>query len=403
MFVGRGRSLLVRNGDVLMAEPSELRNLLAETVTASETAAEPVQAEKPVQATEAPEKPEDASGERPRGPDGKFLSRDAAPPDEGGEEPPELEEESGEPEPPEPVVKEPAVEVPQHWAQADKDLIAKLPAEHRQAVVDRYKAIEAGYTPKLMRAAELEKQFAGAEEVFKPYTETLRQRNQTPSDVVRAWAAVERGFLEGFEDAQQGRPNQKGAQLVANLIRQYRVDPGDVAAILQGTQPANPNGAIALPPEVLQELNESKQWRANFEQKQQAEREAVAQRQIDAFAAEKDTRGNLAHPYFTELEPEIMRLARVDASERKPIDLADLYDRAAYANRETRKKLLDAQEAQARQKALADRKAKAAAAQQASSSVTGSPGSGQSPSEGRGRVRSLREELETSAAEYDAA
>jgi hypothetical protein len=386
-----------------MAEPSELRNLLAETVTASETAAEPVQTEKPAQATDAPEKPEDASGERPRGPDGKFLPRDATSPDEGGEEPPEPEEESAEPEPAEPVVKEPAVEVPQHWAQADKDLIGKLPAEHRQAVVDRYKAIEAGYTPKLMRAAELEKQFAGAEEVFKPYAETLRQRNQTPSDVVRAWASVERGFLEGFQDAQQGRPNQKGAQLVANLIRQYRVDPGDVAAILQGTQPAQPNGAIALPPEVLQELNESKQWRASFEQRQQAEREVIAQRQIDAFAAEKDARGNLAHPYFVELQTEISRLAKLDAEDGVPIDLAALYDRAAHANPSTRTKLLEARDAQARQKALADRKAKAAAAQQASSSVTGSPGSGQSPSEGRGRARSLREELETSAAEYDAA
>ena len=35
-----------------MAEPSELRNLLAETVTASETAAEPPEREKPAQVTD---------------------------------------------------------------------------------------------------------------------------------------------------------------------------------------------------------------------------------------------------------------------------------------------------------------------------------------------------------------
>jgi hypothetical protein len=388
-----------------MAEPSELRNLIADSVTEAETAAEPVQIEKPEPATDAPPKSDTPSGERARGPDGKFLPKDAGTAEETDEEPPETGEEEVEHEKPE--VKEPTVEVPRHWSQADRDLVAKLPAEHRQPVIDRFKAIEAGFQPKLMRAAELEKQFGPTEEMFRPYNESLRQRGLTSSDLIRAWASAEQTFLRGLQDIQQGRPNHQGAQLIANLIRQYRVDPGDVAAVLQGQLPAQQSGAApsagVIPPEVAQELAENRQWRTNFEQTKKAQREAVAQRQIDTFAAEKDAQGNLLRPYYAELEPEISRLAKLDADDGKPIDLADLYDRAAYANRETRKKLLDAREAQARQKAAVDRKARAEAAQRASSSVTGSPGSGQSPSEGRGRAKSLRESILEAAEENEAA
>jgi hypothetical protein len=392
-----------------MAEPSELRNLLAETVTASETAAEPVQSGKPEAATDTPEKPETPSGERPRGPDGKFLPKDAEQPEETEEEPSETETEpeEGEADLEAPAITEPKVDVPAHWSQADKDLVAKLPAEHRQAVVDRYKAIEAGFTPKLMRAAELEKQFGAAEEVFKPYAEVLRQRNQTASDVVKAWASVERGFQEGLQDAQMGRPNDKGATLVARMIQQYRVDPVAVATILQGqvwqTNEAAAPPAPAIPQELLQKINSLEEWKTNTERATQTERLSTAERQIGTFAQEKDAAGNLAHPYFSELEQDMMALARLDQAQGKTIDLADLYDRAAYANRETRAKLLAASEAQAKQKAAADRKAKAAQAQRASSSVTGSPGSGQSPNDIRGRAKSLREELEANTAEYDAA
>jgi hypothetical protein len=367
--------------------------------TAAAEAAEPVP-ERP----EAEPQPVERSGERARGPDGKFLPRaegaadDDSPAAEAEEAPADPDEEEPEAEAP---PAEPTVAVPTHWSPADKDLIGKLPAEYRQAVVDRYKAIEAGYTPKLMRAAELEKQFAGAEEVFKPYAEVLRQRNQTASDVVRAWATVEQGFLEGAQEAQAGRPNQKGALLVANLIRNYQVDPAAVAEILQRALGAAPaSSGATVPPELMQEITSLKQWKSETERTIQAGREADAQRQIDAFAAAKDARGNPLYPYFAELEPEIIRLAQVDASERKPLDLADLYDRAAYANRETRAKLLSASAEEQKRQAAVDRKARAAAAQRASSSVTGS--AGQSPSEGS-RARSLREELEMNAAEHEAA
>jgi len=390
-----------------MPEPSDLRNMLAEATTAAEAAETPIQSPKTEAATEAPEKPEAPSGERARGPDGKFLPKEASDSEESEQDPLETVEEEVEAEPVADKPVEPTIDVPQHWSQADKDLVAKLPQEHRQAVVDRYKAIESGFTPKLQRAAEIEKLFGPAQELFAPHTEVLRQRGQTPSDIIRVWASVEQGFLEGMREASQGMPNQKGALLVANLIRSYKVDPGAVASILQGQTAEVPSGEQRIngqiPQELVQRLQQLEERENQRIQSTQAERISIAQRQIDTFAAEKDAAGNLAHPFFPELENEIMGLAQIDRSQGKPLDLADLYDRAIYANRETRAKLLATKEAEAKQKAAADRKAKAAAAQRAASSVTGSTGSGQAPDSQRQRAKTLREELQDQVAESDAA
>jgi hypothetical protein len=226
-----------------------------------------------------------------------------------------------------------------------------------------------------------------------------------PADIIRAWASVERDFQSGPE---------KGAQVIARLIQGYKIDPGAVAAILQGQIAAAPtdgqpppNGE--LPPAVaaaIQAAVQPLQQRENDRvAAQQLEATKATQNRIDTFAAEKDGAGNLAHPYFAELESDMMVLARADMQSfpGKIPDLADLYERAAYANRETRSKLLSAQAEEQKRKAQADRKAKAVAAQKAASSITGSPGTGQSPSEQRGRARTLRDTIVDAAADIDAA
>jgi hypothetical protein len=383
----------------------DLHSLLTEAALKSDAdaaaAEKPVERERPEAATPAPETEKPASGERARGPDGKFLPKET---DEDAEtevdEPAEAPESEETPEPEE-TPAEPKVEVPQHWAQADKDMVAALPPEHRAKVVERYKAIEAGFTPKLMRAAEIEKRYGGADEIFAPHADWMKQRGIGPADVIRAWYSVERDFQSGPE---------KGAQVIARLIQNYKIDPGAVAAILQGQIAAAPPPAVSadhpngeLPPAVaarIQALEERENARAAAQQNQAT---AATQARLDTFAAEKDGAGNLAHPYFAELESDMTALARLDLAQGKTPDLADLYERAAYANRETRQKLLSAQADEQKRQALADRKAKAVAAQKAASSITGSPGTGQSPSEQRGRARSLREELDAAAADIDAA
>jgi hypothetical protein len=390
----------------------DLHSVLSEAVLKSDAdaaaAEKPAEREKPEAATPAPETEKPAAGERPRGPDGKFLPKETSESVETeADEPAEVPESEEAEEPEETPAEAPKVEVPQHWSQADKDWVVSLPPEHRSKAVERFKAIEAGFTPKLMRAAEIEKRYGGAEEIFAPHLEFLKQRGQVPADIIRAWASVERDFQSGPE---------KGAQVIARLIQGYKIDPGAVASILQGQiAPAQQPTASAdhvggqLPPEAaarIQALEDRENARVAAQQ--QASENAM-RASIDAFAAEKDSAGNLLHPYFADLEPEMGTLAQTEiqlakSQGRQPnLSLADLYERASYANRETRQKLLSAQADEQKRKAQADRKAKAVAAQKAASSITGSPGTGQSPSEQRGRARSLRDTIVDAAADIDAA
>lgn len=389
-------------------EPQDLRSVLAQVVTEAEAAETPP--ERPErQAREAPEPQEregSTEGERPRGPDGKFL-----PKEEADAEPEAVEatldaDADGEA-PAEPTETTLATDVPPHWSQADKDLIAGLPKEHQAKVVERYKAIEAGFTPKLQRAAEIERQYQGAMEIFQPHLEGLRQQGRTPSDVIRAWASIERDMIQGRQAVAQGGTNDAGARHVARMIQAYQIDPGAVAALLRGEQPQGNMGAGApppavIPPALLQEINTLKERVNGRDAADQAARETQTQSEIDAFANEKDASGQLKHPYFSELERDMMALAQIEISQGNRPSIADLYDRAVYANRETRSKVLAATTAEATRKAAAERKAKAEAATRAASSVAGSPGSGGSPAERRG-PRSLREEIAEAAAEIDAA
>ncbi len=377
-------------------EAQDLRSVLAQVVTDSEAA----EAETPA-VTPAPGKPEPVSREtRERGPDGKFLAKEAASEISDEETPAESEEPAVETTEPEP----PAAEVPAHWSQADKDLVAGLPKEHQAKVVERYKAIEAGFTPKLQRAAEIERQYQGAMQLFEPHVEGLRQRGQTPSDVIRGWAAIEQDMMS---DRDTGTANGKAAQHVARMIQAYGIDPGAVAAILRGEAPgAQPNGngaaAAVIPPQFVQQIQDLKARQDARDAADNRQRESSVQQQLEAFANEKDESGAVKHPYFSELERDMALLAQIEISQGKTPSIADLYDRAVYANRETRTKALAASQAEATRKAAAERKAKAEAANRAASSIAGSPGSGGSPAERRG-PRTLREDLMDAAAEYDSA
>jgi len=390
------------------AEPQNLRDVLSQAVSDAEAAApEPTPArEKPVEADSAGAEPREEG--RARGPDGKFIQRDAADTVEASVEGVDAAVDQ-------PVVDDasaaavaPSAEVPQHWSQADKELIAGLPKEHQAKVVERYKAIEAGFTPKLREAAEIRRQYQGAMEIFAPHAEGLRQRGQTPSDVIRAWASIEQDLMQGQQLAAQGQTNIKGAQHVARMIQAYNVDPGVVASILRGETPqatagngAAQNGAY-VPPEVLQEIHNLRARQDARDAAEARRNEGASQAQIDAFANEKSETGALKHPFFSELESDMMMLARIDISQGKVPSVSDLYDRAVYANRETRAKVLAANSAEAQRKAAAERKAKAEASARASSSVVGSPGSGGSQAERRA-PRSLRDEIADAAAEIDAA
>jgi hypothetical protein len=406
-------------------EKNDLRSILAEA-TEGMDAPEPTPGVQP--SSEIPAKPPEKSSSEPktaetapaetreRGPDGKFVPKEAK------ETPPSTEMPVSEPakaaEGEEKPAETPtnAAEPPAHWSAADKEIIAKLPAELRGDVVDRWKRMEAGFTPKLQKLAQMEKEFGPAVEIFAPHMDSLRQRGQTPSDVVKIWAQVETGLIGARMAAQSGRSDPQalaatdgGAQIVARIIQAYNIDPGVVASHLQNAmqqQPQGGNGAAngqngtryAADPALVQEIQGIKQQLGAWQQQETTQRIGQAQNQIEQFANEKNADGTLKHPFFSDLEDDITQMAAFERSQGKPIDLSALYERAVWATPSTREQLVSQRQAEAKRAAADEARAKAEAARKASSSISGAPTPGSMP-QAAPTNRGLRDQIVTALEE----
>lgn len=288
-----------------------------------------------------------------------------------------------------------AVNAPEHWAAADKAVFDKLPEAAKSPFLDLYKRMEAGLSPKLQRGAQLERDYGELDRLVftREQREIIRQKGYTPVQLVNAWADVERGL--------GGQNPVLKAQLVARMIHNYGVDPGEVATVLHqlrgfaptaggdgaangagngtGNGGAGGNGAAA--PAIDPALHARLTALETDAQRRQAETEAAAYRsagdQIAAFANEADEQGQLKHPFFAELEADMTGLAQIDRMQGKTPVLQDLYDRALWANQSTRERHLAAQRDAEAKRAADERKAKAEQAKRAASSVTGAAGTGQ--------------------------
>ncbi len=388
-------------------EQKDLRTMLAEAhdtetaAPATDGAASP--AEKPV--VESAEKPaEDQSGSRERRPDGRFAPKDGTDKEEADAAATEVAgaNDATIPDKPAETPATTATEAPSHWSQADKDWVAKLPSEHRGEVIERFKQIEAGFTPKLQRLAQFEKEFGQAAEIFAPHMDAIRSRGQTPSDVVKIWAGVEEGLLASRAAAQAGRSDPRGAQIAARIIQNYGIDPGEVARYLQGAidqgQAGATNGNGAAPPYVAdpvlaQKVDGIEKFITQQQQIDQARRDQAAKSTIETFANEKNADGSPKHPFFSELESDITALAQFETSQGRPIDLPALYNRAVWLNDSTRERQLSSQRQADEKRAADERKAKAEAAKKAAVSVAGSPSPGQAPQGKAPSNRPLRDDL----------
>lgn len=371
------------------AQPADdLRSMIASVADKHESAA-PDTATQTETAPAAVEPPDEggeesgASGTRKRGPDGKFAKAEPGDEPAAGTERPAVEPvEKTEPETPVTTIATPAADAPVHWSAADKEKFAGLPADAKAPFLDLYKRMEAGFTPKLQRLSEYERNYQGVPELFAPYAEQLRQMGATPGHIIQRWAQVEQALIGHKNAVEAGRESETGAQMIARLIESYKIDPGAVARILttareNGAIPAAAPTQAALPPEVMATINDlrTKVYARDAADRQRGE--AAAQAQMDRFANEKDAAGNLSHPFFADVTEDMTALARIDAQAGRPLDLASLYDRAVYANPETRSKLLALQKDTEAKQAAAAAKAKTEAARAASSSVTGAPSPGQ--------------------------
>lgn len=272
--------------------------------------------------------PEPAPDGRARGPDGKFIPKEA--PVEGVQ-PAVIPAEA----PLAPVVGKP----PPGWAHGPEKWNA-LDATGREFIAKR----EADYN----RGIQMHSQMAGfgntMMQEFMPYEGLIRSVGATPQQAARF-------LLNSYATLTAGTPQQK-AQFISQLAQENGVDLGGIVT----------NGVPAIDPEV-QALKQRYYELANAFSSQQSQRQQAETTEIhsviDAFASDP------AHPHFERARPTMAVLLQGGQAK----DLQEAYDSACWTVPEIRASLISQRQAQESEK----RKKEAEAAQRAGVSLTGAP------------------------------
>lgn len=257
-----------------------------------------------------------------------------------------------------PVDETPKTVAPQSWKAEYKDKFATLPPEIQAEIMRREEEVD-----KTIKNQDEERLFGKQlKETITPYLPIIQAEGGTPATAVK-------DLLNTAYVLRTGTPEQK-RNLILRTAQQYGVD------LTQVSQQSDADPQV----QALYQKIESLEGRLTQQDmsREQQERAAI-QSEIDAFASNPD------HRHFETVKADIAALLNGG----RATDLKDAYQKAVWANPDTRSALLAEQEA----KRVAEIKAKADAARKAGSSVTGSPGA-TAPKVAKVQDRGLREELE---------
>jgi hypothetical protein len=279
---------------------------------------------------------------RVRAPDGKFAKA----PEQGQSKAEPVSPQASGIEPPKEAIAPPAA-----WSAAAKADFASLPPHIQQEVMRREKDVTDG----LAQRQQKDERFNRLDSLLAPRRERFQLAGLDEFQAVQALFAAQ-DLLD--RDAPSG---------LRYLAKQYGVN---LASLAQGA-PAQAQQA-PMPPVVQQLMNEVQSLKsAHNQQQQSADRAAQdqASQMVQAFSADPK---NL---YFENVRKDMADL--VNSGQAKTIQEA--YDRAVWANPETRPLMLRQQEEQRETERRAAATARSNAARHASGSITGSPTPGSSP------------------------
>ena len=253
---------------------------------------------------------------------------------------------------PEPA-QSPAIAAPTSWSAENQQLFAKLPPEAQRYIADRER-----------EATQLISRQGGELKTFEPIRPVLQALNQwgvpqgREAEVIQSWARAQ-AFLD-----------QNPTEGLKWLAQSYGVDLGKLAGQPKQENPVDDLFKDPRYDELAKRFEAQEQYIKSLgghvqqkdqleQQRLQAETErqrADLQKQIDEFAADK--------PLFREIESEVTHEVALLKSKEPGLSVKELiakgYERAVYANPQTRERVLS----EAR-KAEADKAQKEAAAKQA--------------------------------------
>ena len=343
---------------------------------------------------------------QPRDKLGRFAARDQqAEPGEaeaGQQPPPSPEDQSAQQqERPTQPAQAASSEAPANWSAADRETFGKLPQEAKAFLLRRHSEMEGDYQRRVTANATA----ANFAQSVAPYfqdpliAENLKAANWSP-----ARAVVE---LLGFHRRAISPDLNDRVGLLREMMQ--RVLPGVDPAAVFGQSPQGAAGQLSeqdladpairyFADHVSRTVQDVQALRGQIASMQRAEVDKanaealkVTRWGIDSFAAEKDAQGNLKHPHFDTVLPQLIELFQVNPQR----DLNEAYQLALWMHPQTRGGLIEAERSSVQQK-VSNERAKAAVRVNARG-VT-SPVSKPAPEPGS-KPASLRETLEQSADE----
>lgn len=359
----------------------------AETGAAEAATPEPATTDEPAEA-----------GERPRGPDGKFLPKDTGPAVEGAQA-------AAPPADPAPSAAPAGQEAPSEPIRVPPSLPAPLKAKFAGLDPD----VQAGFVA-------LEESVQKAKAEWGPKGQRLNRFDEIIGPHADRWRMAGLDEFSGIQSliAAQSVLDQDPVRGLREIARSYNLSAAHIAQAFgltqtsaptpgqegQPTPTAAPDFERVLQPilaPMVQQVQTLQQQLNQSRQADEAAKIAQAQREIDAFTADP------ANMYFDNVADAVGAIIAQDRQAGGSMSLKEAYERAIWADPTIRPLLLDGQAKAAaaedarkasEAKAAAEKAAreKAQAASKAAGSVTGSPTPGASPPQGASR--NLRAELQ---------
>ncbi len=226
-----------------------------------------------------------------------------------------------------------ALGAPKTWTKESLTDWAAIPDRAKQEILKREEDFLKGIT-QYKAGAELGQRY---DTVVEPYKPILAAEGIDPVQMFQSFAANH--YL-----LTRGTPQQK-IELAANMLMGYQIPLPELLEHLADNPGSQVDPEIAA---LRKEIGELK----NFQSKELSGRTEAAQatisREIEAFAADP------AHPYFDELADDISKLFGSGMANT----LAEAYEKAVFANPNTRQKELDRLTAASRDTAAAEEQAR---------------------------------------------
>ena len=239
-----------------------------------------------------------------------------------------------------------ALAAPTTWPAEHREAFSDLPEEQQNFMLQREKERDAAFTRKTTELAEQRREVEGVAGVLAPYKEQMRAHGISEAEYISR--------LMSYDNALRQNPQAA----IGQLAQHYGINlSNDSGADWVDETPPDPQFQ-----QLQQQLNTTNAELKSLKQGQINREHHQLVGQVEGFATETDSKGNLKHPHFEAVRERMGRL--VNAGETT--DLQEAYEKAVRMDDNLFKQTLQAErkavatQEEGRRKAAVDKAKKAA-------------------------------------------